>query len=122
MARIMQHEWMNSGACEAIEAEDEGITRVLFSEERRSGDMRFINVSESKEIGDLAINLDEIKYARHVGGKLELYFQAGADGKLILRGDTAQQVWNEIIRRADRWRDMGTDSTCVDRPGISIVG
>ena len=37
MARIMQHEWMNSGACEAIEAEDEGITRVLFSEKRRSG-------------------------------------------------------------------------------------
>jgi hypothetical protein len=78
--------------------------------------MRFITVSESKEIGDLAINLDEIKYARHVGGKLELYFQAGTDGKLILRGDTAQQVWNEIITtRQEGGLTDGTQRTCGSR-------
>ena len=60
--------------------------------------MRFINVSEGKETGDLAINFDQIKYARHLDGRLDLYFEGGSDEKLTLRGDAANQVWKEIIK------------------------
>ena len=60
--------------------------------------MRFINLSEGENIGDLAINMDQIKYARHSGGVLDLYFEGGSDqSHLTLKGPTAAQVWREII-------------------------
>ncbi len=61
--------------------------------------MRFINVSEGETIGDLAINLDQIKYAKHAGGILDLYFEGGADqSHLTLKGHAAAEVWKEIIK------------------------
>lgn len=49
--------------------------------------------------GEIAINLEEIKYARHAGGILDLYFEGGSDQKrLTLNGTAAKQVWQAIIR------------------------
>ena len=58
--------------------------------------MRFIDVTEGTEMGDLAINLDQIKYARYVGGILDLYFEGGSHERLTVQGSAATQVWGEI--------------------------
>lgn len=58
--------------------------------------MSFINVSEGE--GQLAINLDEVKYARFLGGTLDLYFEGGSDEQLSLEGRTATEVWQRIIQ------------------------
>jgi hypothetical protein len=62
--------------------------------------MRFINVSEGEKTGDLALNMEQIKYARHlVGGVLDLYFEGGSDqSHLTLKGPAAAEVWREIIK------------------------
>ena len=61
--------------------------------------MRFINVSEGEKIGDLAVNMGQIKYARHLNGVLDLYFEGGSDqSHLTLKGPAAADVWREIIK------------------------
>jgi hypothetical protein len=62
---------------------------------RRGEDMSFINVSEGD--GELAINLDQIKYVRFINGTLNLYFEGGSDEPLILQGGAAAEVWKRIL-------------------------
>ncbi|MBK5280538.1 MAG: hypothetical protein JJE16_00460 [Nitrospiraceae bacterium] len=50
--------------------------------------MFFIDVSDGEE--NLAVNLAEIKFARYVGGTLELYFEGGTDESLALQGYIAK--------------------------------
>jgi hypothetical protein len=64
--------------------------------------MRFINVSEGEKLGDLAINFDHIKYARRLGGGLDLYFGGDTDERLTLEGTAATQVWREIVEKLGR--------------------
>lgn len=64
--------------------------------------MRFINVSEGEKLGDLAINFDHIKYARRLGGVLDLYFGGDTDERLTLEGAAATQVWTEIVQKLGR--------------------
>ncbi len=58
--------------------------------------MFFIDASDGEE--NLAVNLAEVKFARYVGGRLDLYFEGGTDESLSLQGNIAKQLWREILK------------------------
>ena len=58
---------------------------------------RFINVHE-EALGDIAINTDQIRHARFSNAVLAIYFEGVMDEGLVLQGNAASQIWNELIR------------------------
>jgi len=59
--------------------------------------MRMINFSPGATAGDMAINLDQVIYARYRGGVLDLYFGGSVVHHLPIEGQAAREVWNEMI-------------------------
>ena len=59
--------------------------------------MQMINFSQGEASGDMAVNLDQVIYARYHGGVLDLHFGGSVVHHLAVQGTAAREIWNEMI-------------------------